>query len=191
MIINLLIGKYSEREVDMKNRGSFFGKAFVVFALLLIIPSSVGSALAETRCEKLKQMPHLVVGKDVIEDNLSGLAWKSCLAGQTFEVSACSGEAAELSWLDAEEFSKRVVAENGRSWRLPTLEDIATILEENCSASPFFILFKFGVKGEIWTASPGFPVNDVAAVVSLQDGKVWGLGKGVKRYFWLVSDLPD
>lgn len=148
-------------------------------------------ALAASDCKEFDDASHLVASEDLVIDKRSGLAWKSCLFGQTAEKGRCSGEAMDLSWLDADALAKTQATETGSDWRLPMLEEIETLLDPECPNSPFFKSFRFGINGEIWTASPGFPVNDVAAIINLQNGSIWGVGKGVSRYVWLVSGDPE
>lgn len=162
-----------------------------ILASLLALVFLTPPVLAAGDCKGFEDASHLVASGDLVIDKKSGLAWKSCLLGQTAQKGLCMGDAMDLSWLDADGLAKRQAAEAGSDWRLPTLEEIETMLDPECPNSPFFTAFHFGIDGEIWTASPGFPVNDVAAIINLQNGSIWGVGKGVSRYVWLVSGDPE
>lgn len=164
--------------------GKYLGSFFALMFLMQ-------PALAAADCKGFDDASHLVASEDLVIDKRSGLAWKSCLLGQIAQKGLCAGEAMDLSWLDADALAQTQAAETGSDWRLPMLEEIETLLDPECPNSPFFKAFRFGVDGEIWTASPGFPVNDVAAIINLQNGSIWGVGKGVSRYVWLVSGDPE
>ncbi len=121
----------------------------------------------------------------VILDARTGLEWQTCLHGQRLNDAECTGAATEVSWLDA----KQLAHEQG--WRLPTLEDLETVLDGEGGGGFFPKPFGLCQNGQIWTASPGPPVNDVSAVLELETGKVWGIGRGVSRYFIVVRGQID
>ncbi|MEP6065917.1 MAG: DUF1566 domain-containing protein [Paracoccaceae bacterium] len=155
-------------------------KSFTLSLLALAAASSVWAA-----CPIGEVTGHLVRSKGVILDTNTGLEWQTCLHGQAQTGTGCVGTATEVPWLEAD----RLADEMG--WRLPKLEDLETVLDGEDGGGFFPMPFGLCQTGQIWTASPGFPVNDVAAVLELDTGRVWGTGKGVARFFVLVRGEID
>ncbi|MEP5729632.1 MAG: hypothetical protein ABJL67_09665 [Sulfitobacter sp.] len=127
---------------------------FLLFTLAMT--SSVWAA-----CVAGQASNRLFISDGIIIDPSTGLEWQMCLHGQSLTGAGCSGNATEVSWLEVDRLAQ------GIGWRLPKLEDLATVLERVGDDDGGVFPKPFGVcqKGQIWTASPGFPVNDVAAVL--------------------------
>ena len=157
---------------------TLISSACVGISLLLLSTE----ALAD--CRSLNDDARFIPQENGLKDKTTGLIWSRCLLGQSFEEDRCRATANKMPWLEAEAAAEAVARERGASWRLPKLEELETLLDRSCAASPFPELFPFDTQGDIWTASPGFPVHDVAAIVSLEKAEIWGVGKGVARYVW-------
>ncbi|MEO9517852.1 MAG: DUF1566 domain-containing protein [Paracoccaceae bacterium] len=151
--------------------------------LSLIAAMTASNAWAE--CLPSGAGARFTVSEDVILDRDTGLEWQMCLHGQNVSESGCSGTAIEVPWLAADQLADE------KGWRLPKLEDLETVLDGEDGGGFFPQPFGLCQTGQIWTASPGFPVNDVAAVLELETGRVWGTGKGVARFFVLVRGEID
>ena len=152
-------------------------------SLILMGLFAASSALAE--CNSGEASGRLVATDGVILDPKTGLEWQMCLHGQTQDTNGCMGAATEVPWLEA----NRLADDMG--WRLPKLEDLETVLDGEDGGGFFPKPFALCQSGQIWTASPGPPVNDVAAVLELETGRVWGTGRGVDRFFVLVRGEID
>ncbi len=62
-------------------------------------------------------------------DKESGLTWQRCSVGQTWrDGQGCSGTVQELNWRDAGR-------QSGGGWRLPTREELETLVSKACSPS--------------------------------------------------------
>jgi len=157
-------------------------RAFVKRSLTLIALVAAPH-LASADCARDADGSRFQVTDAIVTDIASGLTWTRCPAGQTVSSGAteCTGGIADLTWNEADAFARA----RGGGWRLPTLEEIETLRDPACAAL-WPAAFPLPAT-EIWTASPGFPVNDVAAIVDTASGAVWGTGKGVARGFLLVS----
>lgn len=149
----------------------------ICISALAVLATAVS---ATASCLSGPASARLTAQNGIVSDPATGLDWQMCLHGQTASESGCAGPATEVSWLEADRLAEDL------GWRLPTLEDLNTVLNGEGDGGRFPIPFALCQSGQIWTASPGFPVNDVAAVVELDTGLVWGTGKGVARLFVLV-----
>ena len=156
-------------------------KRSIFLGLLTIATAS--SAWAE--CNIGDASERLVVADGTILDPKTGLEWQMCLHGQTQATNGCTGVGTEVPWLDAVRLAEDI------GWRLPNLEDLETILDGEDGGGFFPQPFAVCQPGQIWTASPGPPVNDVSAVLELDTGLVWGTGRGVARFFVLVRGDID
>lgn len=79
------------------------------------------------------------LGNGVIEHRETGLQWAQCAIGQTARGNACEGAATVFDWSEARDVVQRVnsTGELGghTDWRLPTVEELATIIER-CREAP-------------------------------------------------------
>lgn len=145
----------------------------------------VTASSASAECNFGEAGSRLVVTDGVIFDPKTGLEWQMCLHGQTQTADDRVGAGTEVPWLEA----TRLADDMG--WRLPKLEDLETVLDGEDGGGFFPKPFALCQPGQIWTASPGPPVNDVSAVLELDTGRVWGTGRGVTRFFVLVRGDID
>lgn len=65
-------------------------------------------------------------------DAVTGLTWQRCSAGQTND-SGCSGAASTMDWTSAMSYCSI----HGSEWRLPTLQEMATLLHLGAGSVPF------------------------------------------------------
>lgn len=151
--------------------------------LSLITLATASSAWAGCNIGDVSE--RFVVTDEVILDPKTGLEWQMCLHGQTQAASNCVGVGTEVPWLEAVQLAEDI------GWRLPKLEDLETVLDGEEGGGFFPHPFALCQTGQIWTASPGPPVNDVSAVLELETGRVWGTGRGVARFFVLVRGEID
>ena len=64
----------------------------------------------------------------VIEDTKTGLQWMRCSLGQTFSDETCTGKPTEFEWHKAINEAKNVTYINYSDWRLPTKEELFTLV---------------------------------------------------------------
>jgi len=156
----------------------------VILSTVIVFATTISNTVLAS-CVAGKATVNLSLQNGVITDRKSSLVWQVCREGQEAEGDHCAGVPLDMSWDDAAEFA----AKKEGGWRLPKLEDLHTVLESDgdSEGGKFPKPFLACESGQIWTASPGFPVNDVAAVLELANGRIWGTGKGVSRGFLLVK----
>ena len=80
-----------------------------------------------------------MLGNGVVQHRPTGLQWAQCAIGQRAVSGTCTGNATVFSWSDASQAVERVNAtgEIGghTDWRLPTVEELNTIVEK-CREAP-------------------------------------------------------
>lgn len=88
----------------------------------------------------------------------SGLTWMRCTLGQSWDGVSCKGDAIELSWKEAFKRERQINEGAGyaglRNWRLPTLSEIAKIVERQCNLPRINLtLFPETPSAVFWTAN--------------------------------------
>lgn len=70
-------------------------------------------------------------GDGTVTHKLTGLMWKRCGEGQAWDGSTCTGTLTTLSWDQA--MAATGAAYAGHSdWRLPSVKELATLVEQRC-----------------------------------------------------------
>lgn len=105
-------------------------------------------------------------GDETVSDFSTGLVWQKCVLGQNSDDN-CSGSASLSSWADAENFCSNFTL-GGKTWRLPTRADLATLADYSIDNpvinSTFFPNLQTGT---LWSST-----SDVANIWGLDTG--WG-----------------
>ena len=85
----------------------------------------------------------------------SGLIWMRCSLGQNWDGKGCSGDAASLTWEAALQDAAKQVFAGQSDWRLPSKNELETILEENCHSPAINErVFPATPPAYYWTSSP-------------------------------------
>lgn len=98
-----------------------------LFAGVFIAFFAASSAFAD--CKKGQVRPPLEryeFSGESATDKRTRLEWRRCSIGQEWQSGGCVGEVAELTWVDA-------MGEAQNGWRLPSREELGTILSSTCS----------------------------------------------------------
>ncbi|MCF7992791.1 MAG: DUF1566 domain-containing protein [Thiohalocapsa sp.] len=108
-------------------------------ALIVLLPASQG-LLAEQVC-KYGSIPASAPATRFIDNNngtltdtATGLQWKRCSEGQTWNGSTCIGAAALYTWPEALQSVAGPAGSYAGSndWRLPNVKELSSILEDAC-----------------------------------------------------------
>jgi len=101
---------------------------------------------------------------DEVTDTQSGLIWKRCFEGQSFDGVNLTGEPEKLTWDAAMAYA----AAQPDGWRLPTLEEFRELYVVDKPEEELFL-----DEGWAWSASPGAAGTDYAWVVLFVNGYVY------------------
>lgn len=68
-----------------------------------------------------------------VTDTATGLIWRRCSEGQTWDGSTCHGVAAAASWSRARRQAELEAARTGQAWRLPNVKELQSLVTDDHS----------------------------------------------------------
>ena len=113
----------------------------------------------------------------------TGLIWRRCGIGQTWNGETCQGSLAGRNWQRALE-----AAENaGEGWRVPNIKELLTLVER-CRHDPAINreVFPATRAASYWSSSPYVAMDGWALQVGFEDGRQSFHGKGANLHVRLV-----
>lgn len=141
---------------------------------LVLMGLAAVSSLADPVCDEARRAAVMEPGRFAISDDgttvadaRTGLVWKRCGEGQTWDGTTCAGEASAHTWQQALRLAKKASFAGKSSWRLPTREELSSILERACH-SPAIDLQVFPATPSAWFWS--------ASQVTSCTGGAWAVG---------------
>lgn len=98
----------------------------------------------------------LQVGSGVVTDTMTNLTWQ-----------ASALEATPRTWVEALSYCESLSLDASTDWRLPSIKELATLVDESATASPVVAAsFGAGTLQKYWSSSPTAPfLTDPAAFV--------------------------
>ena len=114
-----------------------------IFLLILILPLFVSGASQNFTDN----------GDGTIKDNVTGLVWQKCSAGQTND-SACSGTEVVKVWKTALSYCEDLVLGGRSDWRLPNIRELLSIVDEfKSNPSINTVYFPATLSSGYWSSS--------------------------------------
>lgn len=162
---------------------------FARIALLALVASLViGQAIAQQSCPSgypvsTPDSDFVDAGNGTVRHIPTGLIWKRCAEGQTWDGSTCQGTADAYTW---EQSFQRAAAVNAGSqgwnagqsdWRLPNQKELRSIVERGC-VTPSINLTQFPSTPAsfFWSGSPDTGSPEFARFVDFSTGLAGGYG---------------
>jgi len=90
-----------------------------------------------------------------VTDTRTGLMWKRCSEGQTWDGSTCAGSASTYTWADALDHALTLTDGGHDDWRLPNRNELESLVED-CTYGPSINsdIFPGTPSSSFWSASP-------------------------------------
>lgn len=138
-------------------------RALLGLSLLLLAGAAIGQD-----CTPGQVAARFALNADgTATDGTTGLTWKRCSEGQTWDGSTCTGGASLHDWREAMALGQ---PSGEAGWRLPTLEELASIVDKACSEPAVDPgVFPATPSGVFWSSTPDANA-DYAWLVQFRDG---------------------
>jgi hypothetical protein len=112
-----------------------------------------------------------------VTDRLTGLTWRRCLEGTSFDGQGCAGKHLSLPWLKTLAHARQQARDTGVAWRLPNVKELASLL--GYQRLPYIDTKAFpGAKNDILWTSSSFPTDPTPRCVSFPDGITFACSQG-------------
>lgn len=163
--------------------------ALLSAVLLLQFPATL---LATQTCRTLdlpRSAPaerYQVNSDGTVRDKATGLIWKRCSEGQGGET--CErGKAVTYTWADAGAVAAGSSFAGEKGWRLPTVTELATLLEYQCTMPSINLTVFPGTPAtHYWSATPYAGYVNGAWNINFNDGVHDNSSKNYRLYVRLV-----
>lgn len=121
-----------------------------------------------------------------VQDKATGLVWKRCSEGQ--EGDSCeSGKAVTHTWDDAMAVARGSVFAGEKGWRLPTLGELATLLEYQCTMPSINLrVFPGTPASNFWSSTPYAGYLNGSWNINFNDGVHDNSSRNYRLYVRLV-----
>lgn len=106
-------------------------RSVALVAALALVAASLSTA-AEAACRLVEGKPRFVAEGAVMHDRLTGLDWRRCALGTSWDGSTCAGER-KMVGLDAAEAAAKA---EGEGWRVPDVKELYELLDGDCGTPP-------------------------------------------------------
>jgi hypothetical protein len=121
-----------------------------------------------------------------VTDRGSGLQWKRCVEGQTWDGSTCTGGRTAPTWDQALQLAQSVSFAGKDDWRLPNLKELASIVELACSIPAIDLaVFPAASPAYVWSSTPtqegSAPAWTVNFSLGFEGTGYWGAGNPLVR----------
>jgi outer membrane protein OmpA-like peptidoglycan-associated protein len=123
-------------------------------------------------------------------DKKTNLVWMRCALGQAWANNACTDVPKLVQWDTALETAKTMTFAGIKTWRVPTQEELQSLIEKDCEDPAINITAFPNVppSSVYWSSSPVTPISTGAWVVNFFDGDDYWSYKYDYEAVRLVSD---
>ncbi len=147
------------------------GERILIAVLCLLLPQ-----IAEAAC----QPPHYKIDGAEATDEATGLVWRRCGLGMTWQAGkGCTGKLLQFS----QDSAAKEIAALGEGWRMPKVSELYTLVDNGCgvptidtSVFPDVVVKPEGAP--YWTSTK-VGATDLIVEVDFSDGSYDGHSKGI------------
>jgi hypothetical protein len=124
------------------------------------------------------------------KDIETGTTWYRCAAGKRFSNYRCKGEGLHLSWDEAKEYATEFSEKSGIKWRLPTNDEMKSIIESSCNGPAVNDnVFPSTESNNHWTSSDSWHQKTFKCSINTYNGSLTcRQARVLEQPFLLVQD---
>jgi hypothetical protein len=112
-----------------------------------------------------------------VSDRLTGLTWRRCLEGSSFDGTKCAGKPLVLGWTGTLAHALQQAHDTGVAWRLPNVKELASLLDHE--HLPHIDTKAFpGARNDVLLTSSSFPTDPTPRCVDFVNGITFSCGSG-------------
>lgn len=160
-------------------------RAYLVFVFL-----GVSSEMAFSQATCPTSPGRFAATGDEVLDRYTGLVWKRCSQGQTWNGSDCTGTATTHT----HEQAMIVAGQAAGGWRLPNIRELSTLADFGCYSTLLAAIdqtaFPRAPRGSAWSTTPRNLNTGYAWYVNFDEGDVQWTSRGSSLYVRLVRSTP-
>ncbi len=146
-----------------------FGAALLNSPLLLAQTCNEGNMLPSTPSSDF-----ITSDAGVVTHIKTGLMWKRCSEGQTWDGKSCSGIAANYNWQESLQRLQGYSFAGYNDWRLPNKNELASIVETNCERPTINAeIFPNTPSAYFWSSTPFAAFTNMAWSVHFNNAFVY------------------
>jgi Protein of unknown function (DUF1566) len=165
-----------------------------IACFVTVITICLNATTATASCEKSRSAStptsRFTLIEDKAYDQKTKLTWQRCSVGATWKKGAgCIGRAKLMNLTDATKFAKLV----GNDWRVPTIEELYSIVERRCknpaiNTAVFPNVKDLGEGAPYWTSSKIEEIPPLVYYIDFLNGDADGHTKGFSLAVRLVRN---
>ena len=145
-----------------------------LISLLLLSPVMAVAQSCYDGIPETTPIARFTVNTDgTISDSVTGLMWQSCSYGQTYnnDSGLCENNALKITWQEALRGAVNDRTGNYSDWQVPSIKELASILEHRCvTPSINESVFKGNKSENYWTNTSGIADKTFAWVYQFDKG---------------------
>lgn len=132
-----------------------------------------------------------VAGGQDIHDTWTGLVWRRCAQGQTWNGRTCRGAVVGFRWQPALTHSQTWARRTGQPWRLPNVKELGSVIERGAAVPTLNrVAFPGMAEQPFWTSTAVSSINRESWQVDTASGEVRPGFQNEQKGVWLVRDAP-
>ena len=159
----------------------------ILLAVLFLSPAISSAACTATAPATTPDSRFVNNGDGTVTDLVTGLIWKRCSEGQTWDGTTCTGTAATYTWQQALQAGPASAFAGKSNWRLPNVKELSIIVERQCSYPSINAnIFPATPSSHFWSGSPYTGSTDSAWRIAFDNGYDYFGNKGITYNVRLV-----
>lgn len=165
---------FGELRMHMES-GPFYRMILVAVGFWLMAASATAVTCLNGIPASNPDSAYTVHGDGTVTDMRTGLMWKVCAEGQTWNAGVCTWSEGAYSWDAALALAEVSTYAGHADWRLPNFRELRSLVEV-CRVSPAIndTVFPGASSSVFWSGSPRTGFSDYARYVSFDVGGATG-----------------